>query len=204
MTIEIDKSRKNTDGINKLVSTITSDVSSIKTLIVDFEGNSSRTAYKVKDIGYHIFSELAKFDHVIFKNHIYAGVLDNKIKDMSDEDHFSCRLGKWYYHGKGRDEFKITESYKHLELPHQTVHKEAQVIKEAVDKREFNFDTMFIHFTNMEEASKEVAKTLDAMVNEKREEIQGDAIGWLFSGEKNENKRTYRPNSSRKKSKNRR
>jgi hypothetical protein len=189
MTREIERSRKNTDGINNLVSTITNDVSSIKELIVDFEGNSSRTAFKVKDIGYHIFAELAKFDHVIFKSGVYSGVLDNKIKDIPETDHFSCRLGKWYYHGVGRDEFKSTESYKHLELPHSVVHNEAKVIRDAIEKKEFTFDQMFIHFANMEEASKDVAKILDSMVEEKREQIQGDAIGMLFTDNRKKNRR---------------
>jgi hypothetical protein len=193
MTREIERSRKNTDGINNLVTTITSDVSNIKDLIVDFEGNSSRTAFKVKDIGYHIFAELAKFDHVIFKSKVYSGVLDHKVKDMPEDDHFSCRLGKWYYHGVGRDEFKSTESYKHLELPHSVVHNEAKVIKESLDTKEFTFDEMFIHFSNMEEASKDVAKILNSMVEEKRNQIQGDAIGTLFSEAQKGNRRREKP-----------
>jgi len=195
MTIEIERSRKNTDGINNLVSTITGDVSNIKDLIVDFEGNSSRTSFKVKDIGYHIFAELAKFDHVIFKSKVYAGVLDHKLKEFPESDHFSCRLGKWYYHGVGRDEFKSTESYKHLELPHSIVHTEAQTIKQSVESKDFTFDQMFIHFSNMEESSKDVAKILDAMVSEKREQIQGDAIGMLFNELQRNSKKSKRRKS---------
>ncbi|EJF07125.1 Methyl-accepting chemotaxis protein Mcp9 [Thiovulum sp. ES] len=180
MTMDIDKSRRKTNSINDLVQTIQHDVTNVRNLIIQFKGNSSRTSFKVKDISYNIFSELAKFDHVIFKNNLYTYFLKES-QGFSAGDHFSCRLGKWYYHGTGRDTFVDTESFKHLELPHATVHKEAHTVVELMEKDTISLDEALIHFMNIEEASKDVFRILDEIVKEKSSMTVGDAVDILFS-----------------------
>ncbi len=185
MTDDIDKSRKKIGGINDLVITIKGDVSSVKDLIIEFQGNSTRTSYKVQDISYHVFADLAKFDHIIFKENLYSYVLGD-IQEFEITDHFSCRLGRWYYHGLGRDEFSNTESFRHVELPHSSIHNEANTVKELIEKghNEPNIDDIMIHVLNIEESSKDLFALLDKMIEDKRGDIIEEAIKTLFIGQK--------------------
>ena len=84
-------------------------------------------------------------------------------------DHFACRLGEWYHHGLGRGAFAKTESYKHLDMPHSIVHKEAQAVKHLTDEgiTEANIESIIGHFNNIEESSKDVKGVLDSIVKEK-------------------------------------
>jgi hypothetical protein len=183
MTLDIGKSRKKTNAIDDLVGTIRKDVTDVRNLIIDFQGNSTRTSFKVKDISYHIFANLAKFDHVIFKNNLYTYFLQESSEFVAS-DHYSCRLGKWYYHGAGRDNFSQTDSFKHLELPHSTVHKEANNVMEILDKHDTSsipLDEVLIHFLNIEEASRDVFNLLDTIVQEKRRSTVDEAVTTLFA-----------------------
>ena len=182
MTKDINSSRKQTGSINELAATIKKDVVSVKDLIIEFQGNSTRTSFKVKDISYNIFVELAKFDHVIFKNNLYTYFL-GETTEFNAGDHFSCRLGEWYYHGKGRDNFSKTDSFKHIELPHSIIHKEAGVIHKIIEDGMTgnSLDEILVHFLNIEEASKDVFALLDSIVEEKSKDIINSVVGTLFS-----------------------
>ncbi len=184
MTKDITTSTTKTSSINDIVTTIKHDVTNVRGLIIEFQGNSTRTSFKARDISYHIFAELAKFDHVIFKNNLYSYFLGES-SDFKHSDHFSCRLGQWYYHGLGRDQFAQTESFRHLELPHSIVHKESKVINELLDKNEKpQIDEILIHFLNIEEASKDVFSLLDKIVVEKGKETVNEAVEVLFADQR--------------------
>ncbi len=69
------------------------------------------------------FVELTKTDHMVYKFQIYQvlmGVSDKKADEFSD--HTSCRLGKWYYHGIGRQTCSHLTAFSNLEQPHKEVH----------------------------------------------------------------------------------
>ncbi len=77
------------------------------------------------------FSELAKIDHLIYKFRVYQVIFNQSDESARDfSDHTSCRLGKWYYNGEGRECFSKLPGYRDIESPHQAVHKFAY---EAVD-----------------------------------------------------------------------
>jgi len=183
MTMDIEKSRKKTNTINTLAQTITEDVTSVKDVIIEFQGNSSRNSLKIQDTSYNIFIELAKLDHVIFKSNLYSYFLGEVVEFKSD-DHFSCRLGEWYYHGIGRENFVKTDSFRHIELPHSVVHKEAEMIQVMLDNNEHNFkniDEVLVHFLNIEDSSKELFTLLDSVVGEKSKGAMKDVIKALFN-----------------------
>ena len=180
MTNEIDSSRKQISNIDGLVSTIRHDVSKVRDLIIEFQGNSTRTSYKVQDISHVIFANLAKFDHVVFKENIFSYVLEDE-QEFDATDHFSCRLGRWYYHGLGREEFSATEAYRQIELPHSTVHNEAKYLYDYVrNNSQPNIDDILIHVLNIEDASKDLFRLLEKMIEDKRVETIEDAIKTLF------------------------
>ena len=68
-----------------------------------------------------VFMSLAKLDHVLWKVNTYYSAA-TKEEQFKFVDHHSCRLGKWYYEGDGKDNFSKTSSYSKLEKPHAVVH----------------------------------------------------------------------------------
>jgi len=70
------------------------------------------------------FTELAKMDHLIFKFEIYKVFMGISEKTADNfASHQTCRLGKWYYEGEGKDCFSRLDGYREMEAPHADVHK---------------------------------------------------------------------------------
>lgn len=75
------------------------------------------------------FIGLVKLDHLLFKTNAYISIL-HEDASAHFSDHRSCRLGKWYDTGIGKERFSHTQSYKAIEKPHHQVHHN---ILEAVE-----------------------------------------------------------------------
>ena len=70
------------------------------------------------------FTELAKLDHLIFKFEIYKVFMGISEKTADNfASHQTCRLGKWYYEGEGKECFTRLDGYREMEVPHEDVHK---------------------------------------------------------------------------------
>ena len=69
-----------------------------------------------------IFISLVKLDHLLFKVKGYKAIFD---KNMNEKftDHHSCRLGKWYESGRGKELFSHYPNYSKLEPFHKDVHE---------------------------------------------------------------------------------
>ncbi len=106
------------------------------------------------------FVETVKFDHIIFKLDVYRAMLGfNHLDPASLSEHHHCRLGKWYYEGRGRQECTGHPAFPRIEAPHADVHRlarEALVAYQAGD-----FATARTALQNMEKAS---AATTEALI----------------------------------------
>ncbi len=95
-------------------------------------GKLIQNVEKIKEdnqaISYEIFTNMAKIDHMIFKNNAYAAGFEGKV-DHEFSDHHACALGKWYENGDGKSVFSSSPSYARLLEPHKKVHDE---VKKAV------------------------------------------------------------------------
>lgn len=70
------------------------------------------------------FVEVAKIDHILYKFEIYKvfmGISDRAADSFAS--HTSCRLGKWYFEGEGRDCFAKLDGYAAIANPHQAFHQ---------------------------------------------------------------------------------
>ena len=78
------------------------------------------------------FVEVTKIDHVLYKFEIYKVFmsLSDRTAD-SFASHTTCRLGKWYYEGEGRDCFSRLDGYREMETPHRAVHENGRAAVEA-------------------------------------------------------------------------
>lgn len=106
------------------------------------------------------FIETVKLDHVNWKNQVYEAIVsENNIEPSSMADHTSCRLGKWYDSGDGKQKFSNLASYGALNKPHETVHREGRAAIAAYNANDRV--ALLSHLRNMEQASVEVATVLD-------------------------------------------
>lgn len=181
MQQETNEAETNTNEVNNIVIETKDKIEDLSLKIKSFEENASRSQYEVEHISDKIFSSLAKIDHVIFKHNVYALIFgeENSFKNTA---HTECRLGKWYYNGVGKENFSKMPSYPKLDKPHAIVHEQANLLatecgsdkvicsKEIIEKR--------IHA--IENASEEVFKFLDALVEEKAKEMMHQAAKTLF------------------------
>ncbi len=172
-----------TEELSGIVSETKEGVSKMGDRMETFQRNSSRSVYEIMDISNYIFSNLAKIDHVIYKNNVYAFLFGQE-NDFSPVDHHACRLGKWYDTGVGKEQFGHLKSYSRLETPHAMVHAHANaLISDCGDGKKLCSRTAIEErIRNIEEASRGVFEALDLLVTEKTEDLMDHAINNLFGG----------------------
>ncbi len=78
--------------------------------------------------------ELAKADHLLWKQRVYGVVLGKeRIDPASVASHRECRLGRWYY-GPGRERWSDHPAFQRLERPHEELHQLARQAAEAMNR----------------------------------------------------------------------
>jgi hypothetical protein len=182
-TIQVETARmkESSDIVSAVVNDTKKRVDILITLMNQFQKNSSRSVYEVESISNKIFINLAKLDHVIYKNNLYQLIFGDDHK-FNAVDHHNCRLGKWYDQGLGKEQFSHVKSYKGLEAFHKIVHDEAnelahecsghnvvctkQIIEDKIDK--------------IEASSQGVFEYLDKILTEKSNEVMHHAKKDLF------------------------
>lgn len=181
MQQETTQTEQSTSHINDVVTKTKDAIDLLNEKIVSFEKNASRSVFEVEYISDKIFTSLAKIDHVIYKNNVYA-LLFGERTDFKATSHHECRLGNWYEKGMGKQEFSKTSSYSKLEKPHAIVHEQANKLaaectgNDVICSKE-EIEEMVI---KIEDASKDVFKILDSMVEEKSKQVMVTAKNTLF------------------------
>ncbi|MCA9104417.1 MAG: CZB domain-containing protein [Planctomycetales bacterium] len=114
-----------------------------------------------------VFMSLAKLDHIIWKVNTYLSVIERE-PVFEFVDCHSCRLGKWYYEGDGRQQFAATGSFASLEAPHAQVHNATRHVFEALRQGpSTEFHRLGRLLDDMEQGSDGVFEALDRMLSEK-------------------------------------
>ena len=149
------------------------EVEALEGLVEDIERSAGLAALRS-------FCELAKLDHILYKFAVYEvllGVSDRAATEFAN--HQNCRLGRWYYEGRGKECFSGFPGYRELERPHRTVHEAAQEAFEALAKKDIDHLVEAIH--RMEVASLEVMRGLDRLVE--GAEKDAELLGCVKEGE---------------------
>ncbi len=159
------------DEMGTLATDSQHNVSDFEEVINDFANTVTQTASMSNVIDDSLFATLVKIDHIIFKHNAYSAILhEDKEKANTFTDHRSCRMGKWYYEGKGKDKFSKTKAYAKMETPHINLHNSVLSITPCVDNRdcvsEKNYDKIVKAMYDMEINSKILFENLDEMVQE--------------------------------------
>ncbi|MDH4944326.1 CZB domain-containing protein [Sulfurimonas sp. C5] len=113
---------------------------------------------------------IIKIDHIVYKNMAYSAVISESLNEISMCDHDHCSFGHWY-HGEGEAEFGHTKAYIAMKQPHKTIHtRVTENMKFVKEKSVFkNKEVIIKNFSEMEEASSELFRLLDIMVQEAHE-----------------------------------
>jgi hypothetical protein len=178
---ETARMKESSDFVAKVVVETKAGVDTLIKLMNQFQKNAGRSVYEVEAISNTIFINLAKLDHVIYKNNLYQ-LLFGENNEFNPVDHTQCRLGKWYDTGLGKSEFGFVKSYGALNSPHAVVHTEANSLAEecagnAVTCSKEKIETKIV---NIEAASQEVFEILDRMLEEKNNAVMREAARELF------------------------
>jgi methyl-accepting chemotaxis protein len=113
-------------------------------------------------IGHELFANMAKLDHMVYKNHAYSSMLEGKL-NFQLTDHNSCILGKWYAE-EGKVHFGKTNAFQSILAPHKRVHEDIAKAMQKLGSHEI--DEIIALFRDAEEASTELFEYLDNIIKE--------------------------------------
>jgi len=183
MQEQITGSQQSTGAINEIVGETQESITTLNRHMDLFKKNSGRAVFEILDVSNRIFVSLAKIDHVVFKNNVYA-FLFGEIDSFKPTDYHNCRLGKWYYEGIGKHRFGDVASYSSLEKPHAIVHDEANSLVSECGhglKGACTIKEIEAKVHKMEDGSVGVGNALDKIIEEKTEKLMKMAVEELFS-----------------------
>ncbi len=181
MQQESSSAQESVEITNTILHETKDKIELLKEKIISFEKNASRSVYEVEYVSDKIFASLAKIDHVVYKNNMFA-LLFGEENEFKQTDHNHCRLGLWYTEGLGKKEFSQTPAYKKLETPHAIVHTNANKLAQECESSETLCSRGELEemIEEIEKASLEVFKYLDTMVEEKTQMQMQKAVKDLF------------------------
>ncbi|AFV97326.1 methyl-accepting chemotaxis sensory transducer [Candidatus Sulfuricurvum sp. RIFRC-1] len=163
----------NAEDMNDIASESSSAIESFRFTLNTFNKDAQTTARQATVIENTTFVTLAKIDHIMFKSNAYKTIVHGQI-EQSFSDHHSCRLGKWYETGSGKERFSHLASFKGIEAPHAIVHNMVHsnlVYVEKEDQTIYHQDSIIENFKAMESASLLLFGLMDNLIQESEEEI---------------------------------
>lgn len=107
------------------------------------------------------FLNTTKLDHAVWKNQVYRAIHRKEFKTTLTR-HTECRLGKWYSHGLGAQNYSHEPAFRALDTPHQRVHESGRRALEAAEQGDN--EAMNAALEDMEEASLRVISCLDELI----------------------------------------
>ncbi|MET0071293.1 MAG: methyl-accepting chemotaxis protein [Candidatus Thiodiazotropha sp.] len=190
-----ESTKKATDEIREVVTTFQSETTVMQTNSSEMldMANNVQQAVEEMNTSFNLFADraqrtytsvnfahdicyasLIKVDHMIYKQKayksFYAGT-DNPDAQAVLVNHHSCRLGKWYYEGIGKESFGHLHAFRELESPHEAVHNFGHAALDHLTE-EWRTNpklqkTIIETYKEMEHASDMVMDRIDAMIAEK-------------------------------------
>ena len=178
---ETGKIKDSSETVASVVNETKSRIDILSKLMNTFQKNSNRSVYEVESISNKIFINLAKLDHVIYKNNLYQLIFGGE-HNFNAVDHHNCRLGKWYDTGLGKEQFSFVPSYKGLEKHHHIVHHEANLLAKECSGHSVSCSKQLIEdkIALVENGSEQVFIYLDRILEEKNDVLMKEAANKLF------------------------
>ena len=154
---------ENSESIEKHAISSQEQLDAFKNVLSELISNADQIKKDNTVIGHELFSNMAKLDHVVFKNKSYAAVFEGKaIDDLST--HTNCNFGKWYT-DEGKSEFGNDSSYSGMLAPHKTVHDNMAKVMALLSKNGLKDSAEILElFKDAEISSKELFNLLDSII----------------------------------------
>lgn len=154
---------ENSESIEKHAVSSQEQLDEFKNVLSELIANADQIKKDNTIIGHELFTNMAKLDHVVFKNHSYAAVFEGKaLNNLST--HTNCNFGKWY-EGEGKKEFGSDKVYSSILAPHKTVHDNMAKVMALLNKNGLtNSDEILELFKGAEVSSKELFNLLDNVI----------------------------------------
>jgi len=146
-------------GLNAVAEDIDSSVNMVKVVIDEVTELSNTMVDSITASTAGSFIDTVILDHLLFKFEVYkvlAGLSSKGINDFAS--HMQCRLGNWYYSGKGKELLSSTAEFRAIEKPHQAVHEAGVAIVTA--NLEHDNTAKLLNLAKMESASTDVINLL--------------------------------------------
>lgn len=157
---------------------IMQQVNTFKVQFSELSDSAKQTTHLISYAKDKSFGLLTKLDHIVFKQNGYYAIEQLNPCPQADAinvDYHNCRLGKWYYQGVGYEQFRDTQGYARLELPHGDVHTYTQQAyatsrENWIDDVQL-LDNIITQMQRSEDASADVMAQIDVMIEEKHKQF---------------------------------
>jgi methyl-accepting chemotaxis protein len=116
---------ENSERVEEYALDSSQKLDQFKTVMGQLIQNVEKIKEDSEAISHKIFTNMAKIDHMIFKNNAYSAGFEGKTEHVFS-DHHSCALGKWYENGDGKSVFASHPAYAKIAEPHKRVHEEVK------------------------------------------------------------------------------
>ncbi len=172
MQQESNTMQESIEATNQSAQQVRTKIETLYSLVNQYKIGAKVAKYALQNLNNRIFCALAKLDHTVYKNNLYALLFDIS-KEFTQVDHTQCRLGKWYFEGEGKEHFSDTQGYKKLDKYHLGVHSNANALAKSIEKGRENIkkDAVDGYISEMEHASSNVILSIDEMFEERQEFI---------------------------------
>ena len=106
------------------------------------------------------FLEAVKLDHAVWKNNVYH-CIDTQNFSAQVTTHTDCRLGSWYYQGRGAQLYSHLPAFRKIEASHKTLHQAGEQALAAFgsDSQQVGLDALQV----MEQSSLQVTRALSEL-----------------------------------------
>ncbi len=173
MQQEANDIQSGTEETNAATNVVRDVIASLTDIINELKVGNLVNNQISSSLSSQIFCTLAKLDHTVYKNNLYGFLFG--IKDSFNKvDHRNCRLGKWYFEGRGKQLFSHTNGYKKLDAFHEEVHTQAISLVNAIEDPNVSCSKSCIQekVSAMEKGSDGVMSCIDELYGEIHSEIQ--------------------------------
>ena len=154
---------QNSENIERYALQSGEQLDKFKVTLSDLVANADEIQQDNTKIAQELFTNMAKLDHIVYKNHTYATVFEEKV-DKNLGDHHACDLGKWY-ENEGQATFSKSDAFTKIAHPHQKIHTNISLVMQLIEKGELKDIDQIIHlFEETEKASKNLFEQLDKLV----------------------------------------
>ena len=160
--------RSNSTEISTIANDSTDVIGAFESTFTELNELAVLSSARAIQIQNRLFTTLVKVDHILFKSNAYAAILNDNT-DIVFPDHTQCRMGKWYS-TMGKERFSHTKSFQEMDRPHKEVHSRVlenmKFVHSDATLKHDNPQIIHNNFEIMEEASQELFKKLDNMLEE--------------------------------------